>query len=313
MIQEYAHYAIATRPGLPGGMAAAWFNQWWWFVNLGSVFVFLPLLFPTGHLPSRRWRWVSRAAVGSLFALCVVGMLAPVYEGQNGYRIANPVGMAWAGEDGLVGGVAFLIAGLCMLCTLVSLGVRLRGSRGIERQQLKWFVFAGVLTIGLPLLELIGLPERWTQGRLFDVALCLPPLAVGLAIARYRLYDIDRVISRTVTYALLTAVLVALYFAAVTTLTALTAPVAGESAIAVAAATLLAAAAFRPARSRIQHAVDRRFNRARYDAAQTVEQFRAHLRDELELAAITQDLQRTIGLTVQPARSFVWLHSERAS
>ena len=308
-VQEYVHYAVVVRPGLPGVMAGAWFNQWWWYLNLGLIFVFLPLVFPTGHLPTPRWRWVSRTAVVALTLLSVLGMLAPTYTGQTGYEVHNPFGVPWASEDGAVGGIAFAVAGLCMLATLVSLGVRFRRSSGIERQQLKWFVYAGALTIGLPLLSMVGLPESFSDGILSDLALSLPPLAMGLAIARYRLYDIDRVISRTVTYALLTILLVGLYLAAVTSLTALTAPVAGESPIAVAAATLLAAAAFGPARKRIQHGVDRRFNRARYDAAQTVEEFRAHLRDELELTAITQDLQHTIGMTVQPTRSVVWLAS----
>ena len=306
-VQEYAQYALVTRPGLAGGMAAAWFNQWWWFVNLGSVFVFLPLLFPTGHPPSPRWRWLLRSALVLLAGLCVVGMFAVEYSGQTGYRVANPLGAGWAGEDGPVSGLLFAGTGICMLLTLVSLGIRFRRSTGIERQQVKWFVFAGVFTIGLPLLELLGAAPAWTQGRLFDVALCLPPVAIGVAVARYRLYDIDRIISRTLTYGLVTATLLALYLGAVTALTTLTAPITRESTVAVAAATLLAAAAFGPVRQRVQVTVDRRFNRARYDAARTLDRFRARLRDELDLTSITASVQGAVDETVQPTRAVLWL------
>ena len=312
-LQEYAHYAIVVRPEMPGDVPAALFNQVWWFVNLAGVFVFVPLLFPTGHAPSPRWRWLVRFAMASLVTICVVAALDPVLEGQTGYRLANPIGVAWGGEGGPAGGVIFIALVLCMLATLVSLPIRFRRARGIERQQMKWFVFAGLWTIGLPLLEFVGFAPWWTEGILFDVALCLPPLAIGVAVLRYRLYDIDRLVSRTLTYAVLTAAVVGLYLLAVTTLTALTAPVTGESPLAVAAATLVAAAAFGPLRRRLQTGMDRRFNRARYNAAQTVDAFRATLRDEVDLSAITGQVQSVVDRTVQPTRTVVWLRSEATS
>ena len=309
-VQEYARLALVERPGLPGGIAAAWVSQLWWFANLAAVFIFVPLLFPTGRLPSPRWRWLVRLVIGVVAIIILMEAFGPDLSGQNGYELANPLAVAWVAdlEAGLFGTALFAIIALSMLATIVSLILRFRRSRGIERQQLKWFVFGGIFVIGLPLLELLGVSFAGDEA--FDFVLSFIPISIGIAVLRYRLYDIDRIISRTLTYGLLSAVLIGLYLAAVTALTAVTAPVAGDSPFAVAAATLLAAAAFRPARAKIQSLVDRRFNRARYDASQTVGEFRARLRDELELSAIAGNFTSAVDRTVQPAQVLVWLRPE---
>ena len=309
-VQEYARLALVERPSMPGGIAAAWLNQLWWFANLAGVFIFVPLLFPTGRLPSPRWRWLARLVVAAVTAVILMEAFGPDLSGQNSYEVANPLAVAWVEdlEEGLFGGLLFAVIALCMLATIVSLVVRFRRSRGVERQQLKWFVFAGIFVVGLPLLELLGLSFAGVEA--FDFALSFIPITIGIAVLRYRLYDIDRIISRTLTYGVLSAVLIGLYLAAVTALTAVTAPVTGDSPLAVAAATLLAASAFRPARAKIQSLVDRRFNRVRYDASQTVDEFRARLRDELDLSAIAGTFKTAVDGTVEPSQAVVWLRSE---
>ncbi len=206
--------------------------------------------------------------------------------------------------QGLLFGTLFVLA----ILSIVSLVLRFRRSTGIERRQMKLFVFAGVLVVAFPLIGETALEKVLpATDVLFAVAVAMPPVAIGVAVLRYRLYDIDRLISRSVTYGLLTAVLLGVYVGAVTALTAVTATAAGNSPIAVAAATLLAAAAFQPARRRIQAIVDRRFNRAAYDAARTMDDFRTQLRDEVDLVAIHDRVAGVLDSTVQPTHRTLWL------
>lgn len=316
LTEEYAKYSLVTAPGTPGGVLAAWFQSWWWLANIAAVFLFIPMLFPTGRSLSPRWGWVTRAAVVSVVAACTVSALTPVLSDRDGlYEVANPIGVSWGGaEEGPLSAVFAAVFAATALAALVSVAVRFRRSRGVERQQLKVFLYAVVVTVGVSFIEDLDLlPAGTGSDVVFSALILLPPAAIAVAVLRYRLYEIDRLISRTLTYALLTAVLLGLYLGAVTALTTITAPVTDDSPFAVAAATLVAAGAFSPARRRIQRAVDRRFNRARYDAAQTVDEFRSRLRDELDLESITASVQTAMQRTVQPTRSLVWLRSEARS
>jgi hypothetical protein len=308
LAQEYAAYAYITRPGsLPGAVLAAWYHQQWWFPMLALVLVFTLLLFPTGRLLSARWRPVAVAAAVATAGTAVLTALQPTVDLQDShYPVRNPIGLAWVAdpEASLVGTVLFALLFVCILAAVVSMVVRFRRARGVERQQLKWFTYAGVLLVLWMLVTDSLLQDVEVLASLFGLAVALVPVSAGIAILRYRLYDIDRIINRTVVYGLLTAVLGLGYYGSV----ALLGQVLGRrSSIVIAGATLLVAALFHPARRRIQHAVDRRFNRRRYDAARTVEAFSARLRDQIDLDTLSTELLAVVDQTMEPTRLSLWL------
>ncbi len=318
LAEEYAAYAFSPAgSGAPGAYLASWFLAWSWFPTITAVFLLLPLLFPSGRPTGHAARVVLWVAAPVMLATAVLGSLNPALRGDT-YRVANPIGVAAVGdvEKSTAGSVLFGVLVVCMLASLVLLIRRFRRSRGAERQQLKWFVFAAativLLALGEEMLTALHVPMP-SSDIPFAVSLAFVPVAIGIAVLKYRLYDIDRIISRTLTYALLSALLLGVYLGVVTAMTAIIAPVTRDSSVAVAAATLLVAAAFQPARRRIQGVVDRRFNRARYDAARTVDNFRAVLRDEIDLASITESVHAAVEKTVQPARTLVWLREERTT
>ena len=274
--------------------------------------VFVVLLFPTGQLPSRRWRpvaWVAWAGVAGWVVGCA---FAPtIFTASPPMR--NPVGVAGRAGDvfkisALGGAVLMAAAGLA---AVLSLAFRYRQARTSERAQLKWLVYAGALVIvaillGLGPVEWIMGPGNATsnlQNALSSGAVALVPVAIGIAVLRYRLYDIDRIVSRTVAYAIVTGLLVGVYAGLVLLATQV---LLIHSAIAVAAATLIAAALFNPVRQRVQHRVDRRFNRARYDAETTVAEFAARLKDAVDLDTVRADLASVVQATLEPAHVGVW-------
>jgi hypothetical protein len=309
-----SYTATADHPAAP----AMWLDDWISDLWIGLIGVAIPLLFPDGHLPSRRWRpwaWLAAAA----FALGVLGRALGdrVLETEAPGTVQNPYALPGAAGDALAAvassGVLYVVAVAIGFAGLV---VRLRHSRGVERQQLKWFAYIGSLTLGALLVAALSLlvPEAvgYTVGAIawgaFLVLVTFGlPLAIGAAILRHRLYDIDVVINRTLVYGALTATLGGTYLALVL-LIGLTL---GTSNLAVAISTLAVAALFCPARARIQAAVDRRFYRRRYDAARTLEAFGGRLRDELDLDALQRELVGVVGETVQPAHASLWLRSER--
>jgi hypothetical protein len=253
-----ARYAAVTRPGsLPGAVLAAWWASWTWYPTLALVVVFTPLLFPTGRLLSPRWRLVAWPAAAVAAAITALAALQQTLELAPGHTVANPFGLAGVEnpEDSRLGSVLFPLFGPLVLAAFASLVVRFRRAGKDERQQLKWITFAGAL---LPLTFLSDLVPDPLSNLLFAVVVALLPAAAGIAILRYRLYDLDRIVSRTVAYGLLTVLLGLGYAAVVLGLGRL---LPQGSSLAVAAATLAVAAAFQPARRRIQQAVDRRFNR----------------------------------------------------
>jgi hypothetical protein len=309
---EYATYALVTRPGsLPGATFAAWYVSWPWYPTLGLALVFTPLLFPTGHLLSPRWRplaWLAGAATAVFTVLAALKADLVLGNDDLGkhHVIANPIGVAGLEnpEESTVG-VALL--GLLVLLSVVAFGslvIRFRRSRGEERQQLKWFTYAGAL---VPLSRLGDFLPGLVGTLVSAAPIVFLPVAAGIAILRYRLYDIDRFINRTLVYSLLTVLLGAVYLVGVFGLGQLLNPVSGESALAVAASTLAVAALFQPARRRIQQAVDRRFNRRKYNMAKTIEAFSARLREQVDLDTLATEVLAVVDQTMEPTRVSLWL------
>ena len=293
---------VATAAGLPGAALSRWTGTVLWVPVVGLATGPLLVLFPDGHLPSRRWRvvlWLS----GAFAVLAVVGNgLYPWAPGEGG---PNPYGLQ--GAERTLRAVQDL-AGVALLLSLAggvaALAVRYRRGSDLQRRQLRWFLAAAAF---LPPALIAG--EAWDQAlrpAILPSALLLLVGAITVAVLRYHLYDIDRIVSRTLSYALVSGALVTLYAGAVVALNTLL-PLAEDSPLTVAAATLAAAAAFNPLRRRVQAGVDRRFNRAHYDAARTVEAFGARLREATDLDALTADLLAAVANSVQPARAGVWL------
>jgi hypothetical protein len=296
---EYAVYALLAQPHpLPGGRPMLWLQGWFWMLFVGLI-VFLLLLFPTGRLPSSRWRtftWVSVAVISA--AVIWSSAISP----DIGFN-APPSSVQLSVV--LLGGVA---AG--------SVIVGRRNARGIERQQIKWLLYVGPLffiAVGLHIgFYYFWLTERswglWASYLLVPIGGLSGPIAIGIAILRYRLYDIDILINRTLVYGSLTATLVALYFGGIVVLQRFFVLLTGQqSTLAVVASTLAIAALFSPLRRRIQGFVDRRFYRRKYDARKTLEAFSAKLRSETDLKALSNDLVGVVRETMQPAYVSLWL------
>jgi hypothetical protein len=276
--------------------------SWIWFLGLGLC-VFVVLLFPTGNLPSRRWRPVAWAAGAGLAGWVLGNAFAPTII-SAGPSMPNPVGLTGpAGEifKIMAAGGALLIAATC-LAAVLSLAFRYRRAPAAERAQLKWLVYAAAVIV-VAVLATIPIASSNLQNAINSGAVALVPVAIGIAVLRYRLYDIDRVISRTVAYAIVTSLLVGTYAGLVLLATQV---LRIHTPVAVAAATLAAAALFSPVRRRVQRAVDRRFNRARYDADQTVAAFAARLKDAVDLDAACDDLASVVHQALEPAHVSLW-------
>lgn len=302
--------------------------QWMWVPPVGLLGIYMILLFPDGRLPSRRWRPFAWFA-GALMTTISVGFAfvpGPLVERQG---VRNPLGieqLAW------VEGVAVFVVLLLPLCILVSassLVFRYRRSRGEVRQQIKWLAFAaclvGVLYFGSLLAQILLAPESLeTEGppeplwasimnNLILLAYAGVPIAVGIAVLKHRLYDIEIIVNRTLVYGSLTITLVAVYFGGIVVLQRVFVVLTGqESTLAIVASTLLIAALFSPLRRRVQELVDRRFYRRKYDAAKTLEAFNARLREETDLEALSDDLVGVARGTVQPEHVSLWLRPEAA-
>ena len=303
---DYAYYVYRLGHRLPFGPAALVIDQLW---TAGLVlFVVIILLFPDGRLPSVFWRWALR-----VFCALYLGLLAAVATAAAGALAAHPVRIDAAGglsaidyPVGWYGAVQHSILLALLALSVAFIGRQVlswRRSSGERRQQLKWLASGAALAIvSLVLSLMLSSASEWVDNLILCATAALP-VSMGVAILRYRLYEIDRIISRTLAYAIVTGLLVGVYAAL-----ALAAGVVGfRSQVAVAAATLAAAALFNPLRRRVQHIVDRRFNRARYDADLTVAAFAARLKDAVELNAVRSDLTGVVQATLEPAHVRVWL------
>ena len=274
----------------------------------------LALLFPDGRLPGPRWRW----PVGAIAAMVALGSVIVVLRpGAVGDSLAdNPFGLVdvSASEPFWTLGESLALAAIpaALLLALAAVIVRVRRARGVELAQLKWFVAANVVVAALLMLSFA---DGATEPTVFDIlatwSLSLPALAVGIAILRYRLFEIDRLIARTVSWAVVTGLLVGGFAVAVVALQAVLADFIQGQTVAVAASTLVAFALFQPLRRRVQSAVDRRFDRAHYDAQRTVAEFSDRLRDEVDLVALSGDLDTTIRDAISPRSLGIWLRESR--
>ena len=286
---------------------------------VAGTIILIPLLFPDGRLLGPRWRWLAGYGVVVIVLMVLHNLFAP--GPLDDYAlIENPLGVpalaAAAPLFELMKGPGVLIAALL---AIASAFVRYRRAGAVERTQLRWFGAAVALTISLFALSTLGSEEALDLPALSDfgwlggiVSLSLIPIAIGIAILRYRLYEIDRMVSRTIGWALVTGLLVAVFALLVVVLQAILAPLMRESTLAVAASTLVAFALFQPLRHRVQRTVDRRFDRARYDGQRMADAFAEHLRNEVDLATIKASLATTADEAVRPTASGVWLRSATA-
>jgi hypothetical protein len=325
---EYAIYALRTPhpEAIPGGYAMLWVSLWAWILVFGLI-EFLLFLFPTGRLPSKRWRplaWLSAAL--TLMAAILISISPDAALDALGssddvhISIPNPLGVE--GLPNLYRPVQTLVLALG-LAAAASVVIGRRKAGGIERLQVKWLLYASVIwfggnvlknTIFSPLGEVSwGL---WASYLLVTIGGLGGPIAIGIAILRYRLYDIDIIINRTLVYGALSASLALVYFGGVAATGAIFRVLTGherQPQLAVVVSTLVIAALFNPLRRRIQAFIDRRFYRRKYDAAKTLEAFAAKLRDETDLDALSDDLVGVVRETMQPAHASLWLRPERAS
>jgi hypothetical protein len=311
---NYAAYGLETvQAPIPLVDLAAWIQVWAWapgFLLLGI----LVLLFPDGELPSPRWRplpWIAGVAL-----LLMILPEAGVAWGAPGLVLLQGWGPA-AQDTRIVIADALQTAGVLLsalvaLSALASVIVRFRRSTGIERQQLKWFAYASLSEVAILALALTSVVPSPLDMILAALVGPLVPIAIGIAILRYRLYEIDRLVSRTVGWAIVTGLLVAVFLGATFLVQAVLAQFTSDNTIAIAASTLAAFAFAQPLRRRVQRAVDRRFDRARYDGQQTADAFAGHVRSSVDLDTLSAMLAATAGEAVRPAGSVVWLSARPA-
>jgi hypothetical protein len=312
---SYAVLDYRLRHGsLPLGWVAVLLQPGW--APAIALFGLSVLLFPDGRLPGRRWRWALGAylAVAALWIAgtviisvwAIVGHHVQVDSGGNLLAIDHPPG--WAAWWGTVQGLFFPVLGACWLASLAGQVISYRRSSGDRRQQLKWLIGGSAIAVtgGLLTVPFSNSTDRALNiiASVALVAVLALPLSMGVAILKYRLYDIDRILSRTVAYTIITGLLIGVYAGLVLLATEV---LRFSSPVAVAASTLAAAALFTPVRSRVQRAVDRRFNRARYDADRTVAEFAGRLQDEVDLDMVRADLVHVVGAALEPAYVSVWL------
>jgi hypothetical protein len=312
----YAEYRLSGGYG-PWSLVekAAWFASWSWTLLVYVPTSFLLLLFPDGRLPSPRWRPVAWCAAIGLIGFVAGTALQPGPLGDFP-QIVNPYGVDSLILDA-VAVTGAILASASMVASAVSLIVRMRRAGTVERQQIKWLAYGGALVVGSVFASGV-ISTIWSPDvgiALISLGLLGVPIFTGVAIARYRLYEIDIVINRTLVYGALTAALVAVYFVGVATLQALFRALTGQEQqpqLAIVVSTLVIAALFNPLRGRIQAFIDRRFYRKKYDAAKTLEAFSARLREETDLQALNGELTRVVRETMQPSHVSLWLRRDTA-
>ena len=301
--------------GLSGALAMAWLLSWLWLPGVTLMLFFVPLYFPDGRLVSPRWRWLARVA----FLFCVGGAIYSAFSpGEiQDEGIVNPLGIeALKPVSDLLGPFVLVVYFALLFASAASLAVRFRRSGSVERQQIKWLAFAA---LAIPVWFLTNAPIEAASHTLFVlmdalIVSALIPAATGIAILRYRLYDIDVVINRTIVYGSLTVMLVALYFGGIVVLQRVFVALTGQqSTLAVVASTLAIAALFNPLRRWVQAFVDRRFYRRKYDAAKTLAAFSSRLREETDLDSLRDEVLEVVRETMQPEHASLWLRPHVAN
>jgi hypothetical protein len=306
---SYGAYALTS--GAPGGALGIWISSWIWIPAM-AVIVLIVLLFPNGRPASRNWR-------GATFALIPIGATGTLLWAVAHPDVAvdprgiDPLGLASDHLLRALAGPSLMLLAAWFLVAAASLVARMRHGDAVERQQVKWLAFAAALvgvTLGASIVTTI-LPFDAGVAKATQIlavgGVLLIPISAGVAILRYRLYDIDVLINRTLVYGAVSAVLAATYLVAVVLFQALMRPFTSGSELAVAGSTLLVVALFQPLRRRVQEAVDRRFYRSRYDAGRTLDAFSARLRDDVDLDSVRADLVAVLDATVRPTHASVWL------
>jgi len=313
-----ADFGLNVHPGsVPGAVWLAWLSGWIGLPYIVLAVAYLPLLFPTGQLPSRRWRPVAVTGAVAMVVGSAQSAFTAFTPGTYPPTVRNPLAVGGSVGDllSLAGTVTVIVIIAAVFLAMASLVVRYRRAVGVERQQLKWF--AAVVAIAGPALAIAILTSGDTSGIIAAISgatwvialisLALLPVAVGIAILRYRLYEIDRLISRTIGWVVVSGVLVAVFVVVILVIQAALSSVTSSNTLAVAVSTLVVFALFQPLRRRIQTRVDRRFNRSRYDAERVVESFAGRLRDEIDLGQLTTEITAAVNHTVQPVSVSLWL------
>ena len=301
----------AGQPALPGTMTGLLLSALLLAIVLTAPLTFIPLLFPDGRLLSHRWRVVGWAAIAGMSLWTAAGWIQAFMWPEEALTSTDGSTSSAPVVDVLAAAGLILAVAAC-LASLASLVVRWRRARGAERQQLKWLVvgiaaaLAGVLAETDPLDSLLAAGWSGLPDFIGDVSGLALPLSVGIAVTRYRLYEIDRLINRTVVYTVVTGLLLITYFAIVGGLQVVLAPL-GDTQLAVAASTLAVAAAFQPLRRVVQRRIDSRFNRSRYDARRIIDTFQTSLRDEVDLEVLRRDLHAAATTTMHPTHVLLWL------
>jgi hypothetical protein len=327
LVDGYVRYALETEPGWapPPDLVLA-LTSWWWVPAVGLMGTFLILLFPDGRLPSPRWRaWAWLSAIVLVVISLVTIVIPGPFDNAGFPRLSNPLGLEMLRPilDAVEGSVLLLV--VCILGCAVGLVRRFRRSRGQERLQMKWLTAAAVVTAAAYALLISGagyveLSREVTPAWLKVVeqitfsSFVLIPVAVGIAVLRHRLYDIDVIINRTLVFGALTAALALIYVAGVFGVGAVVRALTRQESnnLAVAASTLAVAGVFGPLRRRLQLFIDRRFYRRKYDAEQTLANFSARLRDQVELESLTTELVGAVNTTMQPRHVSLWVKSPDA-
>ena len=312
LARGYAEFWLASDWGPRSlGETAAWFATWAWTVQTIAL-TFLLLLFPNGRLPSPRWRpvaWCAGLGIsGSVVSFALIaGPLGDFPQIVNPYGVDSPV----VRVVGIAAG--FMIVG-SMVASAISVIVRARRAGRVERQQIKWLAYGGALVVGTTLVGgVIAIWNVTVSILIINLAFLGLPIFTGIAIVRYRLYDIDILINRTLVYGALTATLALIYFSGVVVTQAIFRTLTGQQEqpqLTIVVSTLVIAALFNPLRRRIQGFIDRRFYRRKYDAAKTLEAFSAKLRYETDLDALSDDLVGVVRQTMQPSHVSLWLRPD---
>jgi len=318
----YADYGIRLHPGsLPGADFAAVLTLTTWAPPVGLTGTFLLLLFPAGHLPGPRWRWIAYLSTAAIAACTVAAPLDAGALKSSAYPHAqNPMGVDALSPVVTVLDYVVLLLAVVMVVSAASLVVRFRRAGPVEREQVKWLAAAAAVSASIYLVDLCisvavggSGPEpvwRLLLDDTFVLSVGLIPVAIGIAVLRHRLYEIDVLIRRTLVYSALVACLAALYLGGVYAIQSGVRSVSGQSGtLAVTVSTLLVAAAFQPLRRRIQRAVDHRFYRGRYDAARTLESFSGRLREQVDIEAVSGEVLGVVRETLRPAHATLWIRS----
>ena len=310
---EYSLYTMVTRPGgLPGGIWVTWLQQWDWIPFVTS-FAMILLFFPTGHLMSPRWNWLVYALIAASGVLWLVALFAsPLYVNNDpNHSVPNPISTfspSFQNDLAVFLNNGLLLYLLLSIPSLVMIVRRFRLAQGIEREQMKWFAYAALFSMLIIFVgNQLSLFGSWSQA-VVNLGMTSPAIAIAIAILKYRLYDIDVLIRRTLIYGVLTLLLASIYFGSVVILQELFRSLTGQTSyLAIILSTLAIAALFSPLRRRAQTIIDHRFYRQKYDAQQVLERFAITVRDEVELEKLSGELLNVVHETMQPTSVSLWL------